>query len=474
MAAANDAEPVPAGTRLRLAAGARWAGASWLTGGAPWRLLRLSPAGGRLVGAWAAGAPVGDEPQGRHLAGRLVDAGLLVADPDPGADLADVTFVVPVRDRAAGLARTLDALDPSVPVVVVDDGSVDPGPVAALVAARPGATCLRRDTPGGPGAARNTGWRDASSELVAFVDADCAPAPAAPGGPPSWTGRLSGHFADPAVGAVAPRVRSDATGDGPHWLTAYERARSPLDLGPAAAPVRPRSTVAYVPTAALVVRRAAIEGLGGFDEAMATGEDVDLVWRLHAAGWRVRYDPSVEVSHPPRATLRAWATQRFGYGRSAAPLAARHGTAVAPLTVSPWSAAAWTVAGLGHPAAGAALAAGSVAALAARHRSRGRPTAALVRAGAAGQWRAGAALAGAVVRAWWPVAAVAAAVSARARRAVLVAALAPAVVSWVRARPAVGPVTWIALRLADDAAYGAGVWAGAWGARSARCLVPAR
>ena len=48
-----------------------------------------------------------------------------------------------------------------------------------------------------------------------------------------------------------------------------------------------------MPTAALVVRRAVLED--GLDTALRYGEDVDLVWRLHDAGWRVRYDPAVVV-----------------------------------------------------------------------------------------------------------------------------------------------------------------------------------
>jgi hypothetical protein len=96
--------------------------------------------------------------------------------------------------------------------------------------------------------------------------------------------------------------------------------------------VRPDGAVRYVPSAALVVRRAA---LPGFDEALRYGEDVDLVWRLHDAGWRVRYDPRVVVAHPPVPLGK-----RFAYGTSAAPLAARHPGRLAPLVLRPWPALA--------------------------------------------------------------------------------------------------------------------------------------
>ena len=64
--------------------------------------------------------------------------------------------------------------------------------------------------------------------------------------------------------------------------------------------------VSYVPAAALVVRTEALRAIGGFDETLRVGEDVDAVWRLIDAGYRCRYEPSVVVHHRPRSTLSAW------------------------------------------------------------------------------------------------------------------------------------------------------------------------
>ena len=126
--------------------------------------------------------------------------------------------------------------------------------------------------------------------------------------------------------------------------------------------MRPGSPVPYVPTAALVVRRAALEELGGFDEALSVGEDVDFVWRLVAAGWTVRYEPRAVVRHPIRPGWSAWLKQRYRYGTSAAPLARRHDEAVAPAVMSPWTAGAWALVAAGQPVLGAAVAGSSIAA----------------------------------------------------------------------------------------------------------------
>src|SRR5262249_55053228 len=197
---------------------------------------------------------------------RLLDAGIVQPRPAPGSGpgLAAVTVVIPVRDRAIGLTATLAALGGDQPVIVVDDGSAAPVAAGRFALVPP-------DPPLGPAAARNRGWGAAQTELVAFVDADCEPEPGCLPG-------LLPHFADPAVGAVAPRIRSKEAPGTSGWLPAYERRRSSLDLGPVPAPVRPGSVVAYAPTATLVVRREALADVGGFDEVLRYGEDVDLVW----------------------------------------------------------------------------------------------------------------------------------------------------------------------------------------------------
>jgi mycofactocin system glycosyltransferase len=258
---------------------------STLIGGEPLRVMRLAPGGPAALAALARDEAA---PAQARLGRRLVEAGLAHPLPDPCP--ADATVVIPVRDRPIAA--------PDWPcVIVVDDGSRVPVPGA-----------LRRHVPGGPGAARNTALPHVTTELVAFLDSDCLP-------PPDWVERLAGHFADPRVAAVAPRVAGL------------------LDLGAWPAEVGPGRRVAYVPSAALIVRRAA---LGRFDPDLRFGEDVDLIWRLVDAGWRVRYDPRVVVRHHDGRRL----VKRFRYGTSAAPLARRHPTRLAPLVLRPWPALA--------------------------------------------------------------------------------------------------------------------------------------
>src|SRR3954468_18350064 len=121
-------------------------------GGTPWRLLRLSAAGADLAGALLGGQPVTDAAGGA-LARRLVESGLAAPVPPAGVEPAEIEVVVPARDRPGALGRCLTALT-GLPVTVVDDASVHPGPVAAVAAAH-GARLIRLGSNRGPGATRN-------------------------------------------------------------------------------------------------------------------------------------------------------------------------------------------------------------------------------------------------------------------------------------------------------------------------------
>lgn len=455
---------LPSGFTVRLGSGTRTCGSGRLLVGASGAVLRLRPRAQRLLSL--DGRVVAGDRDSTTVARLLLDRGL--ADPwwasptDP--QVGDVTVVVPVRDRPRQLARLLAAL-PDLPVVVVDDGSSDPGPTLA-VAGEFDARLVRHERSAGPAAARNAGLAAARTPFVAFLDSDVVPEP-------GWLGVLRRHLDDPAVGVVGPRVLGGEPRPDDSWLCRYEAARSSLDLGPRPGPVQPLGRVAYLPSAALLVRRSACPG---FDERMRVAEDVDLVWRMHKAGWRVRYEPAAVVRHDHRTELLPWLRRKAYYGTGAAPLADRHGSDVAPLVLTPWTAAL-TVCVLGQRRwslpVGALLWAAATADVARRlgdGRRSVQTAATLTAMGAAGTLlQTGSAL----TRHYWPVAAAAAVSSPRARRAVLVAAVAEAVVDLRRVRPDLDPVRFLVARRLDDLAYGAGLWAGALRGRSLQALVPA-
>ena len=81
-------------------------------------------------------------------------------------------------------------------MVVVDDGS-STVPVATRAGVRRSGAARGRRAGGGA----QHGLRGVETELVAFLDSDTIP-------PRDWIERLAGHFDDPLVAAVAPRVQA--------------------------------------------------------------------------------------------------------------------------------------------------------------------------------------------------------------------------------------------------------------------------
>ena len=427
-----------------------------LAGGSPRRVLRLSPAGWRVLEELEHGA--GTSAGAAALARRLIDAGLAHPRPSERTSISGVTIVVPVRDRVAELDRCLSAIGSAVPVIVVDDGSRE-APAVAAVAGRHGARIVRRPSSGGPAAARNAALPELETELVAFLDSDCVPQR-------DWLAGLVGHFDDPLVGAVAPRVRP-ACGNG--LLARYLAARSPLDMGDRDAGVAPGRQVSYVPTAALLVRRRALAG--GFDERLRYGEDVDLIWRLCDAGWRVRYDPAVTVAHREPERLARVLARRFRYGTSAAPLHRRHPGRLAPAVIPPWPSLVAALILAGRPRAAALVAGWQSMVLGRRVSALGLPRTWGLRWFGEATYQATLSSSQYVTMFALPLAG-AASIAARRRWPLPLLAL-PALDAFARRKPDLDPLRWTAMWLLDDAAYGAGVCWGALRAATIRPLIPA-
>ena len=216
---------------------------------------------------------------------------------------ADVMVVVPANNAERFLRETLDSAlrqaGPRAHVVVVDDASTD----ATLAIARDMAgasgvgrlTVIARAERGGPSEARNVGWRlEPASAYVAFLDADDL-----------WDARklevqvdyLERHPDVVAVGSFMRYVSSDGRVLG--------RAGQRVD--DADQPRIARGELVPFPTSSVVVRRAALEAVDGFDAGFRHGsEDLDLFARLAQRG-RVACVPEVLGSyriHPASAMAR--------------------------------------------------------------------------------------------------------------------------------------------------------------------------
>lgn len=213
---------------------------------------------------------------------------------------ARIAAVVPTAARPELLARCLRGLARNAAdlreVVVVHSGDTATGKVLAEWApALPLRAWKGRQT--GASARRNEGWRATESELVAFTDDDCEPAP-------GWAANLVTAFAEQRLDVVQGRVEphpEDEHVRGTFARTVTVRAGGELFVG-----------------ANLAVRRTALDRVAGFDERLTGGEDTDLAWRIieTAVGSAAGFAADAMVWHAVRAvsfrqhlrSLPRWAT----------------------------------------------------------------------------------------------------------------------------------------------------------------------
>jgi N-acetylglucosaminyl-diphospho-decaprenol L-rhamnosyltransferase len=213
--------------------------------------------------------------------------------------------VIVTHDSAGDLRNMVASratLEPFDRVLVVDNASTDD---SREVAADAGFEVVSLEANRGLAAAANVGVDMTSGPSFALLNPDVRATSA--GDFP----RLEEQLAEDGVGAVAPAlVLPDGTlQDSARWvptpLDLVVRRISRNDRGAVRVTNHPVD-VEWATAACLVVRRSAFDQIGGFDEGyFLYFEDVDLCVRLRAAGFRVRYDPTVRLHHDYRAASRS-------------------------------------------------------------------------------------------------------------------------------------------------------------------------
>ncbi|NAZ83794.1 glycosyltransferase, partial [Kineococcus sp. R8] len=239
-------------------------------------------------------------------------------------DTAAVTVAVCTRDRPEDLRRCLAAIarlrGGAGEVLVVDNASRDDR--TRQVAAEFGVRCVREPR-AGLDWARNRALLEARTPIVAFADDDVLV-------DPDWVRRLAVAFEDEpgalvVTGLVAPaefatpaQVMFEAVGG---FGRGYARRwfSVAVDAGEVAARRQPGTGDAGT-GANTAVRREEVLALGGFDTALDVGTptggggDLELYFRVLAAGGLVAYDPAAVVLHRHRAGLDELRRQLRGNG----------------------------------------------------------------------------------------------------------------------------------------------------------------
>ena len=221
-----------------------------------------------------------------------------------------VSVIVPVRNGEPTIEPLLESLQrldydkKKVEVIVVDGNSTDKTrdivkkhPVKLVVEKRKGLN-----------AARNTGIKDSTGDIIAFTDCDCIV-------PSNWITKIVENFKDPQVSCVG----GSAKGFNGDFMSQYaDNSIVPLmpffEKREELTMVKP--FLRHPAGCNMAFRRKTAEEVGWFDEDIRYGfDEVEFTERVCKAGYKMVLDPNVLVWHKHRSTLREFLKQNFQYGR---------------------------------------------------------------------------------------------------------------------------------------------------------------
>ena len=223
-----------------------------------------------------------------------------------------VSVVVPIYNGEADLAELINCLlsqtypKDRVEFLLVDNNSSD-GTLSILktstenypITIRP----LSETQIQSSYAARNTGIRAATGEIIVFTDADCRPQP-------QWLDALIQLFVNKEVIIVAGEILALP---GTTLLEQHADRQETLSQKH----TLNHSFRPYGQTANLAIRRIALEKVGLFRPYLTTGGDADICWRILGENiGRLEFAPNAIVQHRHRATLQELQSQWRRYGCS--------------------------------------------------------------------------------------------------------------------------------------------------------------
>ena len=226
------------------------------------------------------------------------------------------SVVVCTHNGARTIAECLRSLEklnyPDYEVLVVDDGSTDDTP--RIIAEFPFVRVVRQSNQG-LSAARNAGLHAATGAVIAYTDDDCFV------DPDSLTMLIAqlehARLEDCMVAGVGgPNLAPE---DGPTAAAVAAAPGQPMHI------LESDQVAEHIPGCNMTFWREALEAINGFEpQYRAAGDDVDICWRLQAAGYWLTFAPSAFVWHHRRATPRAYLKQQAGYGKAEALLRFQH------------------------------------------------------------------------------------------------------------------------------------------------------
>jgi cellulose synthase/poly-beta-1,6-N-acetylglucosamine synthase-like glycosyltransferase len=157
-------------------------------------------------------------------------------------------------------------------------------------------------------AAYNYALKVVSHDILGFIDADAKVEK-------EWLNKLVAYLDDPQVVGVSGGIET--------WNKENAWARSiGYDLENRYA--RLKKSVVRIATMNLLMKKSAIEEVGGFDEHLPSQYDTDLGFRITSRGYKLLFEPDAKCYHFNRSTVKAYFRQQLQYGKNTVKLYFKH------------------------------------------------------------------------------------------------------------------------------------------------------
>ena len=237
----------------------------------------------------------------------------MTTDPDlPGKVAPHIDAVVIGRNEGERLTRCLASLEGLQPVIYVDSGSTDG---SQEIASKAGADVVSLDLsiPFTAARARNAGLARlaeiaSDTDFVQVLDGDTELRE-------GWIDAASAAITEDLRLAIVCGRRRERHPEASRWNTLID-AEWDTPVGDA-----------MECGGDALLRRAAIDEVGGYDPDLIAGEEPELCFRLRAAGWRIRRIEAEMTWHDAALTrFGQWWRRAERAGFSYAALARRHGS----------------------------------------------------------------------------------------------------------------------------------------------------
>jgi glycosyltransferase involved in cell wall biosynthesis len=229
-----------------------------------------------------------------------------------------ISIVIPAYNCEDTLEKCLDSLKnlrwKNTEIIIINDGSTDG--TSDILKKYKEITVINTQNKG-PSNARNLGIKKAKGEFIAFTDSDCIV-------DPGWLDELFKGFTGKNIAGVGGDQQSP-----------YDES----DLGKSIQDFM--KTVGFVadylktsenliktnhnPTCNVLYRKSILLEIGGFDEKLWPGEDVEIDLKIIRKGYLLYYNPKAIVYHYRPKSLKSFSRMMDRYGWAQAYLVRRYG-----------------------------------------------------------------------------------------------------------------------------------------------------